>query len=376
MAILDVVAPQPAVNKSFLVTFFQKSNFFLPAFLFWISFMPNILLTGGAGYIGSHTAVALLARGHTVTLLDNFANAEREVPDRLAQLTGAEILVVEADIRDVETVATALADQNIDAVIHFAALKAVGESEADPLLYYEMNIVGTIRLFEAMQKAGTKNLVFSSSATVYGQPDASPILENAPTRVQNIYGRTKLVMEDLGADLVRTGFLKGVVNLRYFNPVGAHSSAMIGETPSGVPNNLMPYITQVATGERPYLQVFGNDYDTPDGTGVRDYIHVMDLAEAHALALEYILQTPGALTVNLGTGTGISVLDMIHAFERATGRTIPFKISPRRPGDVASYYANPSLAERLFNWKAKLTVDDMCRDSWRWQARRAGINDV
>jgi len=315
--------------------------------------MPNILLTGGAGYIGSHTAVALLARGHTVTLLDNFANAEREVPDRLAQLTGAEILVVEADIRDVETVATALADQNIDAVIHFAALKAVGESEADPLLYYEMNIVGTIRLFEAMQKAGTKNLVFSSSATVYGQPDASPILENAPTRVQNIY-----------------------VNLRYFNPVGAHSSAMIGETPSGVPNNLMPYITQVATGERPYLQVFGNDYDTPDGTGVRDYIHVMDLAEAHALALEYILQTPGALTVNLGTGTGISVLDMIHAFERATGRTIPFKISPRRPGDVASYYANPSLAERLFNWKAKLTVDDMCRDSWRWQARRAGINDV
>ena len=338
--------------------------------------MPNILLTGGAGYIGSHTAVALLARGHTVTLLDNFANAEREVPDRLAQLTGAEILVVEADIRDVETVATALADQNIDAVIHFAALKAVGESEADPLLYYEMNIVGTIRLFEAMQKAGTKNLVFSSSATVYGQPDASPILENAPTRVQNIYGRTKLVMEDLGADLVRTGFLKGVVNLRYFNPVGAHSSAMIGETPSGVPNNLMPYITQVATGERPYLQVFGNDYDTPDGTGVRDYFHVMDLAEAHALALEYILQTPGALTVNLGTGTGISVLDMIHAFERATGRTIPFKISPRRPGDVASYYANPSLAERLFNWKAKLTVDDMCRDSWRWQARRAGINDV
>jgi UDP-glucose 4-epimerase len=338
--------------------------------------MPNILLTGGAGYIGSHTAVALLARGHNVTLLDNFANAEREVPDRLAQLTGAEIVVVEADIRDVELVATTLAEQSIDAVIHFAALKAVGESEADPLLYYEMNIVGTIRLFEAMQKAGTKNLVFSSSATVYGQPDSSPILESAPTRVQNIYGRTKLVMEDLAADLVRTGLLKGVANLRYFNPVGAHPSAMIGETPSGIPNNLMPYITQVATGERPFLNVFGNDYDTPDGTGVRDYIHVMDLADAHALALEYIMQTPGALTVNLGTGTGISVLDMIHAFERATGRAIPFKISPRRPGDVASYYANPTLAERLFNWKAKLSIDDMCRDSWHWQAKRTGINDV
>jgi len=338
--------------------------------------MPNILLTGGAGYIGSHTAVALLARGHNVTILDNFANAEREVPDRLARLTGAELVVVEADIRDVELVATTLADQDIDAVIHFAALKAVGESEADPLLYYEVNIVGTIRLFEAMQKAGTKNLVFSSSATVYGQPDSSPIPESAPTRVQNIYGRTKLVMEDLASDLVRGGILRGVANLRYFNPVGAHPSAMIGETPTGVPNNLMPYITQVATGQRPHLNIFGNDYPTPDGTGVRDYIHVMDLAEAHALALEYTLKTPGALTVNLGTGIGISVLDMVHAFERATGRQIPLNMSPRRPGDVASYYANPAAAERLFGWKAKRTVDDMCRDSWRWQAKRAGINDV
>jgi UDP-glucose 4-epimerase len=338
--------------------------------------MANILLTGGAGYIGSHTAVALLARGHNIVLLDNFANAERDVPARLERLTGANIPVVEADIRDVPNVAAALADHAIAAVIHFAALKAVGESEADPLLYYDMNIVGTIRLFEAMRRAGTKRLVFSSSATVYGQPESSPILENFPTRVQNIYGRTKLVMEDLCTDLARTGVLQAAANLRYFNPVGAHPSAMIGETPSGVPNNLMPYITQVATGERPHLNVFGNDYDTPDGTGVRDYIHVVDLAEAHALALEYILQNDGAITVNLGTGIGISVLDMVSAFERATGRKIPLNIAPRRPGDVDSYYANPGLAAETFGWTAKLNVDDMCRDAWRWQAKRAGINDV
>ena len=261
-------------------------------------------------------------------------------------------------------------------MIHFAALKAVGESEADPLLYYDMNIIGTIRLLQAMQASGVKRIVFSSSATVYGQPDASPILEDAPTRVQNIYGRTKLVMEDLISDLARTGKLSAAANLRYFNPVGAHPSAMIGETPRGVPNNLMPYVTQVATGERPHLNVFGNDYDTPDGTGVRDYIHVMDLAEAHALALEHICANDVALTVNLGTGIGISVLDLVRAFERTTGRTIPLNIAPRRPGDVASYYANPAAAERIFGWKAKLNVDDMCRDSWHWQAARAGINDV
>jgi UDP-glucose 4-epimerase len=338
--------------------------------------MPNILLTGGAGYIGSHTAVALIARGHRVVILDNFANAERDVPARLGRLTGADIPVVEGDIRDVPAVTAALSGHEIEAVVHFAALKAVGESEADPLLYYDTNIIGTIRLFEAMRKAGTRHLVFSSSATVYGQPDFSPILEDAPTRVQNIYGRTKLVMEDLANDLVRTGVLQGAVNLRYFNPVGAHPSAMIGETPSGVPNNLMPYVTQVATGERPHLNVFGDDYDTPDGTGVRDYIHVVDLAEAHALALEYLLQNPGALTVNLGTGIGISVLDLVRAFERATGRAIPVKIAPRRAGDVASYYANPGLAGERFGWKAKLGIDDMCRDAWAWQARRAGINDV
>jgi UDP-glucose 4-epimerase len=336
----------------------------------------RVLLTGGAGYIASHTAVVLAERGHEVVLLDNFSNAERDVPERLRRLTGHEMPLIEADIRDVPAVTAALKAHPVDAVIHFAALKAVGESEADPLLYYDMNIIGTIRLLQAMQAADVRRIVFSSSATVYGQPDASPILEDAPTRVQNIYGRTKLVMEDLISDLARTGKLQAAANLRYFNPVGAHPSAMIGETPRGVPNNLMPYVTQVATGERPHLNVFGNDYDTPDGTGVRDYIHVCDLAQAHALALEHILANDVSLTVNLGTGIGISVLDLVTAFERATGRTIPLNFAPRRAGDVASYYANPAAAERLFGWKALLNVDDMCRDSWRWQARRLGVNDV
>jgi UDP-glucose 4-epimerase len=338
--------------------------------------MARVLLTGGAGYIASHTAVVLAGRGHEIVLLDNFANAERDVPARLERLTGQKMPLIEADIRDTAAVTSALAQFPVDAVIHFAALKAVGESEADPLLYYDSNIIGTIRLLQAMQARDVRRIVFSSSATVYGQPDFSPIPEDAPTRVQNIYGRTKLVMEDLISDLARTGKLRAAANLRYFNPVGAHPSAQIGETPRGVPNNLMPYVTQVATGERPYLNVFGNDYDTPDGTGVRDYIHVMDLAEAHALALEHICAHDVALTVNLGTGIGISVLDLVHAFERATGRTIPLNIAPRRAGDVASYYANPAAAERIFGWKARLDIDDMCRDAWRWQAKRVGINDV
>jgi UDP-glucose 4-epimerase len=338
--------------------------------------MARILLTGGAGYIASHTAVALVERGHEVVLLDNFANAERDVPDRLRQLTGRIFPVVEADIRDTQAVVAAMSAVPVDAVIHFAALKAVGESEADPLLYFDMNIAGSIRLFQAMQTAGVRRIVFSSSATVYGQPDVSPIDEDAPTRVQNVYGRTKLVIEDLIRELARTGTLLAAANLRYFNPVGAHPSAMIGETPSGVPANLMPFVTQVATGERPHLNVFGNDYDTPDGTGVRDYIHVVDLAHAHALAVEHILDNDVSVTVNLGTGTGVSVLDLVAAFERTTGRKIPLNFVPRRAGDVAMYYANPAMAERLFGWKATLNVDDMCRDAWRWQAKRAGINDV
>ncbi len=336
----------------------------------------RVLLTGGAGYIGSHTAAALAERGHEIVILDNFANAERDVPARLERLTGKKIPIIEADIRDVPAVVAALREHPVDAVIHFAALKAVGESEADPLLYYDMNIIGTIRLLQAMQEANVTRIVFSSSATVYGQPDSSPILEDFPTRVENIYGRTKLVMEDLIRDLARTKKLKAAANLRYFNPVGAHPSGQIGETPRGVPNNLMPYVSQVATGERPHLRVFGNDYDTPDGTGVRDYIHVVDLAEAHALALEHIVTNDVSITVNLGTGEGTSVLQLVTAFETATGRTIPIVIAPRRPGDVSSYYANPALAEQTFGWRAKLNVEDMCRDSWRWQASRAGINDI
>ena len=338
--------------------------------------MANVLLTGGAGYIGSHTAVALAERGHQVVLLDNFRNAERDVPERLRRLTGKSFPLIEADIRDTATVAAALAAHPVDAVIHFAALKAVGESEADPLLYYDMNIIGTIRLLEAMQVQNIRRIVFSSSATVYGQPDSSPILEDFPTRVQSIYGRTKLVMENLITDLARTGKLRGAANLRYFNPVGAHRSAIIGETPTGVPNNLMPYMCQVATGQRAFLQVFGNDYDTPDGTGVRDYIHVVDLANAHAKALEFLLSNDAAVTVNLGTGIGLSVLDLVQAFERTTRRKVPYKIMPRRPGDVASYFANPGAAEKLFGWKATLDVDDMCRDAWTWEAKRAGVNDV
>lgn len=335
----------------------------------------HILLTGGAGYIGSHTAVALAQRGHEIVILDNFSNAEPDVLTRLQRLTGREMTLIKADIRDTPTVTAALTEYPVEAVIHFAALKAVGESEADPLLYYDMNIIGTIRLLQAMQAVGVRHIVFSSSATVYGQPDTSPILEDAPTRVENIYGRTKLVMEDLIRDLARTGKLQGAANLRYFNPVGAHDSAMIGETPRGVPNNLMPYLVQVVAGERAYLNVFGNDYPTRDGTGERDYIHVMDLAEAHALAVEYICDHHQCLTLNLGTGQGTTVLEMVSAFNQATGREVPYKIVPRRAGDVASYYANPALAARLLGWKATRGVEEMCRDAWRWQAKRAGLND-
>lgn len=335
----------------------------------------RILLTGGAGYIGSHTAVALAERGHEIIILDNFANAERDVPARLRRLIGRDITHIEADIRDIATVTTSLKTYKIDAVIHFAALKAVGESELEPLLYYDMNIIGTIRLLQAMQSEGVERIVFSSSATVYGQPEHSPILEDAPTKVENIYGRTKLVMEDLIRDLARTGKLKGAANLRYFNPVGAHPSALIGETPRGTPNNLMPYITQVATGERPFVNVFGTNYPTRDGTGERDYIHVVDLAEAHALAVEYTCAQDQSITVNLGTGKGTTVLELIKAFESATKRAIPVNIAPRRAGDVPSYYADPARAEALFGWKAQRTLEDMCRDAWRWQAKRTGIND-
>ncbi|UNC14731.1 UDP-glucose 4-epimerase GalE [Acidiphilium multivorum] len=331
--------------------------------------MARIMLTGGAGFIGSHTAVVLLERGYDIVLLDDFSNAARDVPDRLRQITGIAMPVIEADIRDPEAMRAAFAAVPVDAVVHFAAKKAVGESEADPLLYFDVNILGTIRLLAAMRDAGVGRLVFSSSATVYGEPDTCPISETASLRVTNVYGRTKMVMEGMIEDLSRTGVLAASAILRYFNPVGAHPSGLIGENPRGVPANLMPYLCQVAAGQRPYLTVFGNDYPTHDGTGVRDFIHVMDLAEAHAAAVDRILAQDGGFTVNLGTGTGYSVLDLVHAFKAATGIDVPYQVGPRRPGDVAACYADPGLAASLLGWRASRGVQDMCRDAWRWQSR-------
>ncbi|ABQ29253.1 MULTISPECIES: UDP-glucose 4-epimerase GalE [Acidiphilium] len=331
--------------------------------------MARIMLTGGAGFIGSHTAVVLLERGYDIVLLDDFSNAARDVPDRLRQITGIAMPVIEADIRDPEAMRAAFAAFPVDAVVHFAAKKAVGESEADPLLYFDVNILGTIRLLAAMRDAGVGRLVFSSSATVYGEPDTCPISETASLRVTNVYGRTKMVMEGMIEDLSRTGVLAASAILRYFNPVGAHPSGLIGENPRGVPANLMPYLCQVAAGQRPYLTVFGNDYPTHDGTGVRDFIHVMDLAEAHAAAVDRILAQDGGFTVNLGTGTGYSVLDLVHAFKAATGIDVPYQVGPRRPGDVAACYADPGLAASLLGWRASRGVQDMCRDAWRWQSR-------
>ncbi len=332
--------------------------------------MSRIMLTGGAGFIGSHTAVVLLERGHDVVLLDDFSNAARDVPDRLHRITGVTVPVIEADIRDPEAMRAAFAAFPIDAVVHFAAKKAVGESESDPLLYFDVNILGTIRLLAAMRDAGVGRLVFSSSATVYGEPDICPISESAPLRVTNVYGRTKMVMEGMIEDLSRTGVLAASAILRYFNPVGAHPSGLIGEDPRGVPANLMPYLCQVAAGQRPHLTVFGDDYPTHDGTGVRDFIHVMDLAEAHAAAVDRILAQDGGFTVNLGTGTGYSVLDLVHAFKAATGIDVPYQVGPRRPGDVAACYADPGLAASLLGWRASRGVQDMCRDAWHWQSGR------
>ena len=328
----------------------------------------KILVTGGAGYIGSHTCVVLLQAGHDVTVIDNLCNSSAIALERVQELAGRPLRFVHGDIRSRTDLDKAF-EGGIDAVIHFAALKAVGESCEQPLAYFDNNIGGTITLMQAMEAHGVERLVFSSSATVYGEPDSVPVREDAPLRVTNPYGRTKLVMEQLIGDWCAARPDASAVLLRYFNPVGAHPSGRIGEDPRGVPNNLMPYIAQVAVGRRERLQVFGNDYPTPDGTGVRDYIHVVDLAEAHARALECAATRRGTLALNVGTGNGYSVLELIAAFERVSGKPVPFDIAPRRPGDVAALWADPTHAMELLGWTADRGVAAMCEDTWRWQMR-------
>ena len=326
----------------------------------------KLLVTGGAGYIGSHTCVVLLQAGHDVTVIDNLCNSSAIALERVQELAGRPLCFVQGDIRNRADLDRAFAG-GIDAVIHFAALKAVGESCEQPLAYFDNNIGGTITLMQAMEAHGVERLVFSSSATVYGEPDSVPVREDASLRVTNPYGRTKLVMEQLIGDWCAARPDASAVLLRYFNPVGAHPSGRIGEDPRGVPNNLMPYIAQVAVGRRERLQVFGNDYPTPDGTGVRDYIHVVDLAEAHARALECAATRRGTLALNVGTGNGYSVLELVAAFERASGKPVPFDIAPRRPGDVAALWADPARAMELLGWTANWGVAAMCEDTWRWQ---------
>ncbi len=328
----------------------------------------NILLCGGAGYIGGHTAIELASRGHEVVIADNLCNSSPRALARLAEVAGAPFAFHNVDMRDAAGLDGIFNARRIDVVMHFAALKAVGDSCERPLDYFDNNVSGTITLLQAMKRAGVGRLVFSSSATVYGDPEKVPVTEDARLQVTNPYGRTKLVMEQLIEDLCRHDLLFRAANLRYFNPVGAHASGLIGEDPTGAPNNLMPYICQVAVGRREHLQVFGDDYPTVDGTGVRDYIHVVDLARAHADAMDYLVREDRSLTVNLGTGRGVSVLQLLHAFEQASGREIPYRLVERRPGDVAEVFADASMAARLMGWKAQLDVDAMCRDAWRWQS--------
>jgi UDP-glucose 4-epimerase len=332
--------------------------------------MRTILVTGGLGYIGSHTTVALAEAGYRLAIVDNLSNAKASVFERLKELCpGAAIDFHRADLRDRAALEKIFAGERIDAVVHFAGLKAVGESVEKPLLYYENNVGGTVTLLEAMAQHGVKTIVFSSSATVYGEPERLPLDEGHRLAPANPYGKTKLVIEHILADAAAADAGFRYAALRYFNPVGAHRSGRIGEDPRGTPNNLFPYIARVAVGRLPKLRVFGGDYDTPDGTGVRDYIHVTDLAAGHLAALEYLDKRRRNLTVNLGTGRGFSVLEAIKAFEHASGKRVTYEIVARRPGDVASCYADPALAARELGWQAKLGVDDMCRDAWRWQSQ-------
>ena len=332
--------------------------------------MATVLVTGGAGYIGMHTCLALLEAGHDVVVVDNFCNSKPVALERVIELAGRPVRATfECDVRDRAALEQIMRSTPIDAVIHFAALKAVGESVSHPLDYYDNNVGGTTALSRAMSACGVRRLVFSSSATVYGDPAEIPIREDFPTQPTNPYGRTKWMMEHVLGDLVASDARWGVALLRYFNPVGAHESGRIGEDPTGVPNNLMPYVSQVAVGRRASLQVFGGDYPTRDGTGVRDYIHVCDLATAHVRAVEHMCASePRLLTLNLGTGNGFSVLEVVRAFEAASGRAVPFDIVGRRPGDVAECWADPSLAAEVLGWRAERGLAAMCADSWRWQS--------
>ena len=328
----------------------------------------KILVTGGAGYIGSHTLVELFENGYEFIVYDNLSNSSKEALKRVEQIIQKPIGFIEGDIRDKEKLETVFSTFDINNVIHFAGLKAVGESVKKPLKYYDNNIGGTLSLLEVIQKFKCKSIVFSSSATVYGDPATTPIKEDFPTgATTNPYGRSKYFIEEILKDLYKSDNSWNIAILRYFNPVGAHKSGLIGEDPNGIPNNLMPYISQVAVGKLEYLNIFGDDYDTPDGTGVRDYIHVVDLAKAHVEALEYLQKTKGLLIANIGTGKGYSVLEMVKAFEKASGKKVPYKIAQRRAGDVAKCYADPSFAKKSLNWEAKKSIFDMCKDSWNWQ---------
>jgi UDP-glucose 4-epimerase len=328
----------------------------------------KVLLTGGAGYIGSHTAVECLAAGHEVVVFDNLSNSSEKSLERVAQITGKQVTFVQGDIRERVALRQLFEKYAIDAVVHFAGLKAVGESVEKPLLYYDNNIGGSIALFEEMAAAGVKSVVFSSSATVYGDPATVPITEDFPLSATNPYGRSKLFIEEMLRDMACADAGWNIALLRYFNPVGAHESGLIGEDPRGIPNNLMPFVAQVAVGRRPHLNVFGGDYPTPDGTGVRDYIHVVDLARGHVAALNKLQQLGGVQTWNLGTGHGVSVLDMVHAFEAASGKKVPYQIVARRAGDVAQCWADPSRAAHDLSWRAVYDLPRMCADAWRWQS--------
>ena len=327
----------------------------------------KVLLTGGTGYIGSHAAVALLDVGHEVVLYDNLCNSQRDVADRVASIAGKPVEFVQGDIRDTALLVQTMQQHGVKAIMHFAGLKAVGESVQKPIDYYANNVQGTISLLQAMEKCQVHTMVFSSSATVYGDPQYLPLDEDHPTSATNPYGRTKLPREELRLEVAQSSLDWHVVCLRSFHPVGAHASALIGEKPNGIPNNLMPYIAQVAHGQRSHLSVFGNDYDTPDGTGIRDYIHVVDLAEGHLAALDYAQKQAGWHAINLGTGQGNSVLEMVQAFSRASGKEVPCQIMPRRSGDVAACYAKTDKALQTLGWKAGRTLQDMCESTWRWQ---------